>query len=85
MMEFAIHRAVGGQYYWRIVASNGQVLANSETYLTKRDAYKGARHREDLRGERQVIDLPAQKPLVSPGSLPRVQSLTDGTRSGGLP
>jgi uncharacterized protein len=41
-MKFEIHRASGGQYYWRIVAGNGQVLAVSETYYNKRDAQAAA-------------------------------------------
>lgn len=36
-MQFEIHRASGGQYYWRIVASNGKVLATSESYYSKED------------------------------------------------
>jgi len=34
-VKFEIRNASGGQYYWRIVASNGQVLATSETYVSK--------------------------------------------------
>jgi uncharacterized protein YegP (UPF0339 family) len=30
-MQFEIRPAAGGEFYWRIVASNGQVLATSET------------------------------------------------------
>jgi uncharacterized protein YegP (UPF0339 family) len=41
-MQFEIRRAAGGQYYWRIVASNGQVLATSETYYNKADAQSAA-------------------------------------------
>jgi uncharacterized protein YegP (UPF0339 family) len=41
-MKFEIRRASGGQYYWRIVASNGQVLATSETYYNKTDARAAA-------------------------------------------
>jgi uncharacterized protein YegP (UPF0339 family) len=42
-MQFEIRRASGGQYYWRIVASNGQVLATSETYYNKADAQSAAK------------------------------------------
>jgi uncharacterized protein YegP (UPF0339 family) len=37
VIEFQLHRAVNGQYYCRIVASNGEVLFTSETYPNKRD------------------------------------------------
>lgn len=41
-MTFEIRRASGGQYYWRIVAGNGQVLATSETYYSKASAQAAA-------------------------------------------
>jgi uncharacterized protein YegP (UPF0339 family) len=41
-MRFEICRASGGQYYWRIVGSNGQVLATSETYYNEADAQRAA-------------------------------------------
>lgn len=42
-MQFEIRRASGAQkYYWRIVASNSQVLATSETYWNKQDAINAA-------------------------------------------
>jgi len=31
------------QWYWKIVAGNGEVLAHSETYKTKRGAYTGVK------------------------------------------
>jgi uncharacterized protein YegP (UPF0339 family) len=31
VIEFQVHRAVNGQFYCRIVASNGEVLFTSET------------------------------------------------------
>ena len=37
MIEFQVHRAVNGQFYCRIVASNGEVLFTSETYPNKKD------------------------------------------------
>jgi uncharacterized protein YegP (UPF0339 family) len=41
-MQFEIRAAAAGQYYWRIVAANGQVLATSETYHNKADANSAA-------------------------------------------
>jgi Domain of unknown function (DUF1508) len=38
VIEFQLHRAVNGQDYCRIVASNGEVLFTSETYPNKRDS-----------------------------------------------
>ena len=42
MIEFQLHRAINGQYYCRIVASNGEVLFISETYHTKQDLVHAA-------------------------------------------
>jgi uncharacterized protein YegP (UPF0339 family) len=43
-MEFQLRRSNSRtqSYYWRIVASNGQVLATSETYVHRRDAINAA-------------------------------------------
>lgn len=37
-MHLEIHRASGGQYYWRIVGNDGKTLATSEGHYTKADA-----------------------------------------------
>lgn len=55
-MKFEIHRASGGQYYWRIVASNGQVLATSETYYNKIDAQTAAESVRSQAGSAQIFD-----------------------------
>ena len=41
-MHFEIRRSSNWQFYWRIVASNGQVLAHSETYAAKASAISAA-------------------------------------------
>lgn len=41
-MKYPIRRTVNGQYYARIVASNGQTLFTSETYVSKADAIAAA-------------------------------------------
>ena len=38
MFRFVIRRSVDNQYYWEIVAGNNQVLAVSETYVSKSGA-----------------------------------------------
>jgi uncharacterized protein YegP (UPF0339 family) len=38
MFRFVIRRSVDNQYYWEIVAANNQVLAVSETYVSKQGA-----------------------------------------------
>ena len=37
MIEFQVHRAINGQFYCRIVASNGEVLFTSKPYPNKQD------------------------------------------------
>ena len=37
-MRFAIWKNQGGQYWFRVVAANGQTLAHSEMYTTKQSA-----------------------------------------------
>jgi len=56
-MKFEIHRASGGQFYWRIVASNGQVLATSETYYNKADAQTAAESVRSHAGSALVYDF----------------------------
>ena len=42
-MQFELRRARGNQpWYWLIRASNGQVLATSETYYNRQDAINAA-------------------------------------------
>ena len=55
-MQFEIRRASGGQYYWRIVASNGQVLATSETYYNKADAQTAVQSVRSYAASAQVHD-----------------------------
>jgi len=37
---FVVHRAVNGQWYFTLLARNGNVLCTSETYHNKIDCYK---------------------------------------------
>ncbi len=37
-----IFSARNGQYYFRVVASNGNILCHSESYTTKQNAINGA-------------------------------------------
>lgn len=55
-MKFEIRRASGGQYYWRIMATNGQVLAVSETYYNKRDAQAAAELVQREATDARVLD-----------------------------
>lgn len=37
-MKFEIHKTDNDEFYFRIVAGNGKILAHSETYTRKRNA-----------------------------------------------
>jgi uncharacterized protein YegP (UPF0339 family) len=41
-MQFQIHKSTNNQYFFRIVAANGQTLCHSETYTTKQNAIAAA-------------------------------------------
>lgn len=42
-MKIQVRRARNGEWFWRIVARNGRVLASSETYVRKSGAVRSAR------------------------------------------
>ena len=58
-MRFEIHRSINRQYFWRIVASNGQVLATSETYWNKQDAINAANSVKVHVANAQILDYAA--------------------------
>ena len=55
-MQFEIRRSSNWQFYWRIVASNGQVLAHSETYAAKASAVSAAQSVQSAAGVAPIID-----------------------------
>ncbi|QGN49539.1 YegP family protein [Micromonospora sp. WMMD558] len=55
-MQFEIHNANGGQYYWKIVASNGRTLATSETYWNKSDARSAAQSVKTYAASAPIVD-----------------------------
>lgn len=42
MTKFVIYRDVQGQYRWRLIARNGEIVAISEAYTTKYSASHSA-------------------------------------------
>ena len=59
MIEFQVHRAIDGQFYCRIVASNGEVLFISETYQTKQDLVHAANVVRAYATHAQILDYAA--------------------------
>ena len=46
-MEFVVFEDNGGRYHWRIVAGNGEILAQSERFASHEDAEQAAGHVRD--------------------------------------
>lgn len=42
MSEYKIFQDVDGEWRWRLVAGNGEIVAQSEAYERKQDAERGA-------------------------------------------
>ncbi len=58
-MKFEIRKgnSTTQPYYWRIVASNGNVLASSEMYVNKADARSAAESVKSGAAATTVVDL----------------------------
>ena len=58
-MKFEIRKSnsTTQPYYWRIVASNGQVLATSETYVAKQSAINAAQSVKSGASAARIVDL----------------------------
>lgn len=59
MIEFQLHRAINGQFYCRIVASNGEVLFISETYPNKQELVYAADVVRAYATNAQILDYAA--------------------------
>jgi len=57
MVKFQIYRDVAGQYRWRLVAANGEIVAVSEAYTTKYGAELSARRVKILAPVAIIVDL----------------------------
>jgi uncharacterized protein YegP (UPF0339 family) len=67
-MKFEIHKSVHGEFYWILLASNGQVLADSgETYTSKQNTQEAIALIQAQAAQADVEDLSIDKDA---GSLP---------------
>jgi uncharacterized protein YegP (UPF0339 family) len=57
-VEIQIHPSNSStqQYYWRIVASNGRILATSETYYNKGDAVSAAQSVKNQAASARIVE-----------------------------
>lgn len=51
----------GSQYYWRLKANNGEIVAVSETYTTKHSAKRSAELVKTLAGQAFIVDSSANR------------------------
>ncbi|HBB6316658.1 YegP family protein [Staphylococcus delphini] len=57
-MRFVIHKSRDDQYYFVIKASNGEIVATSETYVFKSSALSTIESmKKGINSESQVIDV----------------------------
>ena len=57
MTKFVVYRDVAGQYRWRLVAGNGEIVAISEAYTTKYSAIHSANRVKQIASIAIVIDI----------------------------
>ena len=57
-MKFEIYADAGGNYRWRLVASNGQTVASSgESFASKTNARRAAENVRDNAGKAEIVEL----------------------------
>jgi len=57
-MKFEIYADAGGNYRWRLVASNGQTVASSgESFASKANARRAAENVRDNAGKAEIVEL----------------------------
>jgi len=57
MVKFQIYRDVAGEFRWRLVAANGEIVATSEGYTTKYNATRSAQLVKELARIAVIVDL----------------------------
>jgi hypothetical protein len=57
-MKFEIYADAGGNYRWRLVASNGQTVASSgEPFDSKSNARRAAENVRDNAGKAEIVEV----------------------------
>ena len=61
-VKFTIHKSVkNGQFWFRVVASNGQIMATSEMYSAKASAVNAIESIQKSAGAASIVDESAAK------------------------
>jgi hypothetical protein len=57
-MKFEIYADAGGNYRWRLVASNGKTVASSgESFDSKSNARRAAENVRDNAGKAEIVEV----------------------------
>ena len=57
-MTFEIYADASGSYRWRLVASNGQIVASSgESFASKANARRAAENVKDNAGKAEIVEV----------------------------
>lgn len=63
MAKFEVLPNRSGQYYWRLKADNGEIVAVSESYASKYNARRGAELVQSLAGRAYITEVEAERRL----------------------
>jgi uncharacterized protein len=56
MTKFVVYRDIVGQYRWRLIAGNGEIVATSEGYTTKYSAQRSAERVKQIAYSAIIVD-----------------------------
>lgn len=57
MIKFEVYESRDGQYRWRLVAGNGEIVATSEGYVTKYNAKRSAERVQQLAPVARIVEI----------------------------
>ena len=57
MCKFEIYEGRDGQYYFRLKAANGEIIAQSEGYTTKQNARNGVQAVQKCAPSASIVEL----------------------------
>lgn len=57
MAKFQVYESRDGQYRWRLVAANGEIVATSEGYVSRSNAKRSAQRVQEIAPIAQIMEL----------------------------
>lgn len=55
--QFTIYKDAKGQYRWRLIAGNGEIIAVSEAYTAKASARRSAERVKEIAPDASIEDI----------------------------